>query len=71
MDMLKKSVPLPLIHLCLEHVQRNVAKRYHHTGFKHIIKNTIEMIAFAPPVVFHLCCGLMLESLVDSDQDTS
>ena len=39
--------------------------------FKHIIKNTIEMIAFTPPMPFHLCCELLLESLIDSGQDTS
>ena len=60
MEMLKKHFPLALIHLCLEHDKRNVAKRNHHTGFKHIIQNTIEMIAFTPPMLFHLCCELLL-----------
>ena len=70
MEMLKKHFPLALIQ-CLEHAKRNVATGYRHTGFNHIIKNTIELIAFTPPMLFHLCCELLLESLIDSGQDTS
>ena len=68
MEMLKRHFPLAFIHLCWKHAKRNVAKRYHHTGFKQTIKNTTEMIAFTPPMLFHLCCEIFLESLIESGQ---
>ena len=58
--MLKNHFPLALIYLYLEQAKRNVAKRYHRTGCKRIIQNTIDTMAFTPPMLFHLCCELLL-----------
>ena len=70
MENLKELFPEALIHLCLEHAKRNLAKQYPHTGFKQLINNTIDMIAFTPPVVVHVCVELLLASSVESWQDT-
>ena len=66
---LKKHFPGIPVRMCIEHAKRNVAKRYH-GGFKHLVKNTIEMISFTPPMVFHLSAELLLENLVAAAQDT-
>jgi hypothetical protein len=72
MEKLREFFPDAHVHLCLEHAKRNLAKRYPHTGFKQLIKNTIEMIAFTPPVVFYVCADeFILASLAESWEDTS
>ena len=57
-------------HLCLEHAKRNASARYI-GGYKKLVPNVLEMIAFQLPLVFHLAAGTFIETFLDDNQDTT
>ena len=57
-------------HLCLEHAKRNASARYT-GGYKKLVPNLPEMIAFQPPLVFHLAADTFIETLIDDDKDAT
>ena len=56
-------------HLCLEHVKRNIEKKYS-KEWRQVGKNKLELLAFSAKFAFHIAADLFIDIMIANEQDT-
>ena len=69
MNVMKAFFPYAKSHLCLEHAKRNADKRFT-GGYRHVVTNFVDSMAFQGPMAFSVAVDAFLESLHEDNQDT-